>query len=72
MTAWKEVHYARAQEFTRVIADLTAPFRSPAETRSTSAASPVPAAPPVASAPAPKTTGTPTAASMFKRIPWKK
>jgi hypothetical protein len=67
MPDWNEKHYARAQEFLRLLADAI-PAPMPARTGTarpvTAPASPAPAVP------APE--AAPTAASVFQKIPWKK
>lgn len=81
MTAWNEAHYARGREFLRLIADAVPPTRpvaipapAPAQNAQTppraeiTPAAPLPAAPETPAAPAPR----PSAASVFKKIPWKK
>jgi hypothetical protein len=75
MPAWKEPHYARAQDFLRVITDIV-----PAVTASAARVAPVPvmapAAVPAVIAPPPASVAPPapgpTAGSVFKKIPWKK
>jgi hypothetical protein len=76
MPSWNELHYARAEEFLRLLGKAvsgggrgqsTAPFAPPAAS--------APAAPPLApkadaSATPPAT--APTAAAVFKKIPWGK
>jgi hypothetical protein len=99
MPTWNDHHYARAQEFTRLLAEALAAAKSPQSAAAPALeltgapflrtaptpTAPVPAAPP---APAHTTAATPaapappapvapptaghTAASVFKKIPWKK
>ena len=85
MSSWNELHYARAQEFVRLIADaLTVTTPNPAAGHAPSkalagalfrSAAPAPSLPAPGPA-APKspaaTTPSPTAASVFNKIPWKK
>lgn len=86
MSSWNEIHYARAQEFVRLIADtLAPPAASPAPAAAPGkalagalfrSASPAAGSPAYASAP-PKAPASPaapgpTAASVFNKIPWKK
>ncbi len=85
MSAWNELHYSRAQEFARIVADLAsghaelppAPVR-PVPTTAEAPTPPVTAVPRAAAAipapaPTPATpTAKPTAASVFNKIPWKK
>ncbi len=71
MTPWKPHHYARAEEFVRLVAAALAhnggsatPFAAP---------SPAVSAPPFpVPAPAAAPAKPVTAAAMFKSIPWKK
>ncbi len=83
MTAWNEIHYARAQEFTRLLsaalADATPVTLSPAAMSvlpAPSAVAPAPTPAPPAE-PLPTSTAAPSAApttgaNLFKKIPWKK
>jgi hypothetical protein len=64
MRSWNDLHYSRAQDFLRLIANATgpaAPASKPALVASARAES---------SAPAPQ--ATPSAGAVFKKIPWKK
>lgn len=85
MSAWNESHYARAQEFVRLIADaLTAgispppPAAAPGKAlagalfRSASPGAAANAAAPAAAKPPAAGAPGPTAASVFNKIPWKK
>lgn len=86
MPAWNELHYSRAQEFARVIADAitgqaSAPAIQPAPAASIApprsqvpAVAPraIPPAAPAPVAPTPAPAAKPTAASVFNKIPWKK
>lgn len=75
MPAWNDTHYARAQEFTQLLAAALAAAPAPA---SSAAPAPAPVAPPepppaaepspAIAPPAPPATG----ANLFKKIPWKK
>jgi hypothetical protein len=73
MTSWNEAHYERAQEFLRLIADAI-PTARPGEAAAALPAIPAQAAAPTPPPPAPipLPTVAPTAASVFKKIPWKK
>ena len=66
MLHWKESHYARATEFVDLIAKVVGaqPGRNPHQAS-------MPAPRPLAPASLPKPTA-PTAAAVFKNIPWKK
>lgn len=94
MTTWNETHYARAQEFTRLLSAALAaaqaaapttpaiertapPFSRPASPPSPAPAALVPPAPlpavdPTPPPPSPAPAAGPSAASVFKKIPWKK
>ena len=90
MTTWNETHYARAQEFTRLLSDALAaagaaapaspamertapPFPRPIVPSAPPPAAPVPkAAEPTPPPPSPAPVAGPSAASVFKKIPWKK
>lgn len=90
MTTWNETHYARAQEFTRLLSDALAvaqsaapataaiertapPFARPIVPPAPPPAAPVPpAAAPTPPPPSPAPAAGPSAASVFKKIPWKK
>ena len=61
MPAWNETHYARAQEFTRLLAEALAAAPTPISAPSVPSVATTPAQPPTA-----------TAATLFKKIPWKK
>ena len=85
MNAWNETHYARAQEYTRLLsralsvaAPATAanPATALASVVSPVIASPPPPSPAASFAPvppaAPAPAGAQPAANLFKQIPWKK
>jgi len=69
MPTWNEVHYARAQEFTRLLADALAAASAPSPKPAAPTPPPVAAKP--ASAPAAPPAG-PTAATVLGKIPWGK
>jgi hypothetical protein len=86
MSAWNELHFSRAQEFARLIADAITGQASAPPTQPVPAASilphpsqvpvpaprAIPAAAPAPAAPTPAPAAKPTAASVFNKIPWKK
>jgi hypothetical protein len=83
MSAWNELHYSRAQEFARILAEIasgqpgaptaTVPLATPTPVPLPTPL-PRPASPPAAPPPAEPATppAKPTAASVFNKIPWKK
>jgi hypothetical protein len=71
MTHWNETHYGRAEEFLRLIAEAVPPA-VPGQA-AVAPTPPAPRPPPAATTPAAAATpAAPTAASVFKKIPWKK
>jgi hypothetical protein len=76
MPSWNELHYRRAQEFARVIGELAVSAGPPVAAPASSATPPAPVAPVAPAAPAaiPPTTpaSSPTAGSLFNKMPWKK
>lgn len=72
MPPWHDIHHTRAEEFLRLLGDAIAPVAGEPRAVATRAA---PAPAPRAEPPAPLVTppaAAPTAASVFKKIPWKK
>lgn len=87
MPSWNETHYARAQEFTRLLVDALAAVPAPSVRSAPPAAAPAPAPAPVATPPSsaepllaaidltpavPPPAPPATGANLFKKIPWKK
>jgi hypothetical protein len=63
MSPWNEVHYARVQEFARLLADAVTSASMP---------HPVPAAPAKAPEPAAPPARNPAAITTIGKIPWKR
>lgn len=80
MSRWQDIHSVRARQFLELLADIVAPATSVTSPRVMPPGPKPPEAPalpaPKPAAASPSESGTrptaPTAASVFKHIPWKK